>query len=231
MRGSLLEFDRHSAFWAFDFVSNWMTMNWRNMSTEEVFPLQKKFQDEIDFQLTQLNDDKDALTAWQREIQKSLVSRWWDLADRLIVKYNDGYYTRVDSTGMEIPIIGKSYGYPDWFSKMIGQSTNPHPVWVQPWNSDRGSNGPAIFANSIDALPQDIYSNNYRYQVPEIFDFETKQWIWEVSQAAASATVHLSESGNFGTIIISLIIGFGVGVYASNYKRSKRGVASSPLLG
>lgn len=33
-RGLLLEFDDKSAFWAFQFVSNWLNMNFKNMSEQ-----------------------------------------------------------------------------------------------------------------------------------------------------------------------------------------------------
>jgi hypothetical protein len=239
-RGSLWEFDRESAFWAFDFVSNWMNINWRNSSTEEVMPLQKEIQDEIDFKLAELwsqEAEETDVISWQRELQKSVVSRWWKLADRLIVKYNDGYYTRVgsDLPAGEPPIIGKSYGYPDWFSKMIGQSTDIHPVWVQPWDpKDGGSNGKAAFEGmkDISSLPNDIYNNDYKYQVPHIFDFDARKWIMGSNVSAASAAIATASSGNnLVTIFASLVIGFSVGYYMSSIKKEQKGGTSSPLLG
>ena len=213
-------------------------MNWRNSSTEDVMPLQTQIQDEIDFKLAELwnrGEEDDDLPTWQSELQKSVVARWWNLADRLIVKYNDGYYTRVGENlpANEEPIIGKSYGYPDWFSKMIGQSTNIHPLWVQPWDSVGGSNGKSGFDDMKDtsSLPADIYQEDYKYQVPQGFDFETKKWIMETEVPAALATAPSYSGNSFVTIFVSLVIGFGVGFYMSNYKKEKQVVTASPLLG
>ena len=203
-RGHLLEFDRKSAFWGFDFVSNWMTMNWRNMSAEDVFPLQQKLQDQLDLEIKDVVGS-DRATEWQRSVQRSIVDQWWNLADRVIVKYNDGYMTRVD---LPEPIVGKSYGIPDWFSRMIGQTADVHPVWVQ------GYKGGELEGNIVDSnsLPKDIYKTNYAHAVPAAFDFKTKTW--QLVTAAASAAVETGAS-SFVPVITALLIGVGVGYFVA----------------
>jgi len=222
--GSLWEFDRSSAFWAFDFVSNWMNMNWRNSSTEEVFPLQQKLQDMIDQDIAAGSGDE----SWQKMTQKKVVDMWWSLADKLIVKYNDGYYTRV---GVPEPIIGKSYGYPDWYSRMIGQSPDVHPIWVQAWNGGSETNELKDIKDT-NSLPRDMYKADFNYQVPGKFDFESKQWIMEPAAGASmSETATSSGLSTFGQVLLSGLVGVAVGFYMSSYKqRRMSGSDSEPLL-
>jgi dipeptidase len=42
--GLRTEFSRESAWWAFDFVANWMTINFRNMSLSYVYPAVAEWQ-------------------------------------------------------------------------------------------------------------------------------------------------------------------------------------------
>jgi dipeptidase len=225
--GSLWEFDRKSAFWAFDFVSNWMNMNWRNTSTEEVFPLQQKLQDEIDRDIAAGRGD----ASWQKAIQEKIIGQWWDLADRLIVKYNDGYYTRVGG-GVSDPIIGKSYGYPDWYSRMIGQSPDVHPIWVEPATSGEATNQVQLEQiQDTNSIPRDIYKYSFVYEVPRKFDFETKQWIMDVGTPSSSMPGSDIGNGSFGLIVLSGLVGIAIGFYVSNLRHYKRGGSESePLL-
>ena len=219
--GSLWEFDRKSAFWAFDFVSNWMNMNWRNSSMEEVFPLQQELQNMIDgdIEAGRAEDEK-----WQRSIQKTVIDKWWNLADRLIVKYNDGYYTKV---GVPEPIIGKSYGYPDWYSRMIGQSPDVHPIWVEPWRSNSISNEDIKDTNS---RPKDMYTREFEYEVPGQFDFESKKWIME-PPVVASVPATSNTTSSYGQVLLSGLVGVAIGFYMSSYKqRRMSGSDTEPLL-
>jgi dipeptidase len=47
----------------------------------------------------------------------AVVAEWWDFADYLITKYNDGY--------MNIPKISKGVGYPAWWLKDVGYDKGP----------------------------------------------------------------------------------------------------------
>jgi dipeptidase len=217
--GSLWEFDRKSAFWAFDFVSNWMNLNWRNMSAEEVFPLQQKLQNWIDHDM----DNQNLTPEWQKNVQSSVVSQWWNLADRLIVKYNDGYYTKVGKAVAE-PIIGRSYGYPDWFQMMIGQTADVHPVWVEGWS---GHVKPLPQFRDVNSVPADLYGNGYTHPVPSKFDYVEKHWVM------TPAAVVREENGSiFWSIAITAILSVFIGFMAGRVLTGKRPNSSiqQPLL-
>lgn len=123
--GSNQKFSRDSAWWAFDFVNNWMQLNYKAMSTQDVLPLRENWQAAIDNELPAAEKKSpEALDAWQIGIQESLFKDWWKLADFLVMKYND--------QKLNFPKTGTNYGYPDDWAKMVGFSQDVHPVWVQP---------------------------------------------------------------------------------------------------
>ena len=187
---------------------------------EEVFPLQQQIQNMIDEDIAAGRGDE----LWQKGIQKKVVDLWWNLADRLIVKYNDGYYTKV---GIPEPIIGKSYGYPDWYSRMIGQSPDIHPIWVEPWRSASISNEDIKDTNS---MPTDIYTRDFEYEIPGVFDFESKKWIMEPS-ASVSMPSTAGTMGSVGQVLLSGLVGVAIGFYMSSYKQRRNGgLESEPLL-
>ncbi|KAF4750561.1 hypothetical protein FOZ63_012305, partial [Perkinsus olseni] len=81
-RGLLLEFDDKSAFWAFQFVSNWLNMNFKNMSEQVVFPMRQKMQDLVDVELAKMdelaaNNATKKVEKAQRKLQKHVVDEWW----------------------------------------------------------------------------------------------------------------------------------------------------------
>ena len=101
--GSQDVFDRASAHWAFNFVTNHMGINYRNMSQEYVYPKRDELQTQVLSRVeaveAELYADKanatvvsQTLGEVQTEIQESIVASWWSLADMLIVRYNDGYF-------------------------------------------------------------------------------------------------------------------------------------------
>lgn len=144
-------FDRESAFWAFDFVANWMGLNYRNMSQEMVLPqraalqrwvLQRALEAEREAAQAPPNGvgsgaaaaPPSVLGRVQTDIQEHVAKEWWKLADELIVRYNDGYYNFNDGKRRG---VGKSLPLPQpaWFLKMIGFSQDfyrPTEHWVQP---------------------------------------------------------------------------------------------------
>jgi dipeptidase len=223
-RGNLLEFDRKSAFWAFDFVSNWMTMNWRNSSLEEVFPMQQRMQDQLDLSVETVFKNpsltEEEIEKWQKEEQENVVDVWWKLADSLIVKYNDGYLTKV---GLPVPIVGKSYGIPDWYSRMIGQTADIHPVWVKPMRDDY-ENGPIVDKNS---LPAHYNQADYEHEVPSKFDFANKKWLMQSEVRATEAVA----ASNFSPVymLLSAVVGVCIGFVAA--RRQSRTAKKDLLLG
>ncbi|KAF4660803.1 hypothetical protein FOL47_007026 [Perkinsus chesapeaki] len=138
-RGLLLEFDHKSAFWAFQFVSNWMNMNFKNMSEQVVFPMRQKMQDLVDVELARMdelaaNNETKKLEKAQRKLQKHVVDEWWSMGKKLIAMYNDGYYNRLPTKDTE-PALGVTFGVPNWYAHMIGFTNDIHPIWVSPAES------------------------------------------------------------------------------------------------
>jgi dipeptidase len=96
------KFDRYSAHWAFNFVSNYMGLNYQNMSMEYVYPKRDELQDMViekvrkaESSLVHSDDPiyvSNTLSQLQTEIQEEVVSSWWSLGDLLVMRYNDGYF-------------------------------------------------------------------------------------------------------------------------------------------
>ena len=133
------EFNRSTAWWAFDFVANWMTLNYRNMSAEEVYPardsLQKWVFDNIDALEARAEahtqDAAEIIAQGQSGIQKHVTKTWWDLADMLIVRYNDCFY----NFGKYHPEKVSGIPYPTEWLRMIGFSMDfysPALHWLAP---------------------------------------------------------------------------------------------------
>jgi dipeptidase len=95
--GDPQKFSRSAAWWAFDFVANWARLNFQRMCLVDIQPLQQQLEE---LQAQQLHgwDDKfkaggsaQELTGLCEENANHILKCWWDLADRLIAKYSDGY--------------------------------------------------------------------------------------------------------------------------------------------
>mmetsp|Transcript_18857 Transcript_18857/g.41296 ORF Transcript_18857/g.41296 Transcript_18857/m.41296 type:complete len:647 (-) Transcript_18857:266-2206(-) len=115
------DFSRDSAWWAFDFVSNWMTINFKNMSRTYVYPAVKEWQEKA-LDAAAMGD-----TAAAKELQDDLVEFWWGLADKLVVRYNDNYLNFPEWAKPEPYTIG----YDQEMLKQIGYSKEfLHPVQV-----------------------------------------------------------------------------------------------------
>merc|ERR1719498_246250 len=97
MTGRLEVFSRDSAFWAFNFVSNWMNIDFKDMMSMHVGPSMKAEQDHIMDSVEKLEanwpEDVEAVNDIQVGLQERLVKNWWNLADSLIVHFSDGIYT------------------------------------------------------------------------------------------------------------------------------------------
>lgn len=95
-------FDRKSAWWAFDFVSNFSNLKFSYMIEDirhaytdfetTFFNLQPAIEARAKT-LYQENPEacREFLTRYSDETAQRVVNEWWALADYLIVKYNDGY--------------------------------------------------------------------------------------------------------------------------------------------
>lgn len=129
-KGHLETFSRESAFWAFNFVSNWMMLNWESMMSLSVGPAQQEEQDRILSAVAALESqwpaDPSAVSDFQQGLQESLIERWWLLADHLVASYSDAIFTRQNTTKMGL-------GYPAWWLQMIGFNQGFYQAqWVQP---------------------------------------------------------------------------------------------------
>jgi dipeptidase len=126
--GTSATFDRGVAWWAFNFVGNWAGMKYSYMKNdillrqEEIEDGEFSAQKDVDAEALVLyeNDQAQArayLTGYCIDNAKSVVDRWWDLADTLIVKYNDGY--------VNVPKTAGEVGYPEWWLKEVGYDKGP----------------------------------------------------------------------------------------------------------
>ena len=110
---------RASAYWAHRYVENLANLRWRemivdiraarDMLTERSRGLLQELDASTDLLPTQVTDK---LVANAR----SVVLRWWRLADELMEKYADGN------------VRGRSEGYPAWWLKAVGYPSGPPPV-------------------------------------------------------------------------------------------------------
>jgi dipeptidase len=110
--GNKAVFDRESAWWAFDFVANWMGMNYRNMSTLYVYPAIAEWQDKM------VDAANSGSSETVKAAQSDVVKAWWAMSDMLIVRYNDGFF----NFPPEDPTKCKTTGYPASYLKDIGFS-------------------------------------------------------------------------------------------------------------
>ncbi|CAE8614122.1 unnamed protein product [Polarella glacialis] len=122
-------FSRDCAWWAFNFVSNWMTINFQDMMAMHVGPKIKEQQDIIMKAVKTLDEqwpESDMiLEEVQMGLQEHLVGEWWTMADELVAHYSDNRYTRKDGTI-------RALGYPDWYLQMIGFNGEFFKIqWVQ----------------------------------------------------------------------------------------------------
>ncbi len=116
--GRLDEFNKKSAYWAFNFVSNWANLKYSYMKKD----IEKEYtKQETDFFSKVAEVDKIAALLYKEDPKLAvkyvndfsnstavqLVSDWWKLSDYLVAKYSDGYVKR------------KSVGYPmEWLEKV-----------------------------------------------------------------------------------------------------------------
>jgi dipeptidase len=115
------EFSRDSAWWAFNFVTNWATINYHMMSQDIRAHQQQIEQGEIERQveiekkalgLFSGNGEPAArqyLTEYSRANSLAVVDLWWQLADSLVVRYSNHMVNDFANKTTITP------GYPDWW--------------------------------------------------------------------------------------------------------------------
>jgi dipeptidase len=177
--GHQAKFSRDSAAWAFNFVNNFMQLNYRAMSQQEVYPAIQTWQDTIDEECKSAEQAQpDALDAWQISVQERVVSSWWNMSEFLIMRYNDGRDN--------VPTVGNTPGYPQWYADMIGFGQDVHPIWVQA-ASRPASNAPPGYVPAVSNLPQ-------------VFNFTSKTW----SYAQRASSMMMPETLGTGSAALTL---------------------------
>lgn len=205
--GKKTEFDRFSAWWAFDFVANWMNINYRNMSQTFVQPAVKKWQPRL-IEVANTRDEK-LITAMTDE----LVKYWWKLADTLIVTYNDGYYTTPDGKAAYT-------GYPEEFLRSIGFNDGfVFPVGVCP-----AVNCPS--SNNLDQVEKTVKELHYLKTVV-IPNQYGKTVIANISDAGVAIDHPSSSASTLPGILYScslLLMGVCAGFYLAKKRDNLRPV-------
>lgn len=121
--GDINHYNRKSAWWAFNFVSNYANLKYAYM-IKDIQKLQSELEsrfiqqlDSVTHQAAGLNRKEgiDLLTRFSDACAHTTLERWLELGDFLIVRYNDGY---VKNEKQQI----ESKGYPPQWRKQIIQN-------------------------------------------------------------------------------------------------------------
>ncbi|MBE3071523.1 MAG: C69 family dipeptidase [Acidobacteria bacterium] len=117
--GSRTQFDRRSAWWAFNFTGNWANLNYNAMAgeirkvateIEDRFFAQQPIIEKTAVELYKLNPDagRAYISDYSNRSAQDVVDAWWKLADTLVVSYQD--------FGLNLPgTAGAAVAYPkDW---------------------------------------------------------------------------------------------------------------------
>lgn len=121
--GNRDEYDENSAWWVFNFVSNWAELKFSYMiediklKQQEIENKEFAFQPAIDAAaLTLYEKDPelacDYLTDYSINNANAVVQEWRDLGKYLVAKYIDGYVNK--------PTVGTGAGYPLWWLQEVG---------------------------------------------------------------------------------------------------------------
>ena len=124
----IMKFDRDSAWWTFNFVSNLAGLKFSYMK-DDIIGEQRKIEKQelldipvIDARalaLSQTDPDQAAvfLTSFCEKNSTNVLTSWHNLSDLLIVKYADGY--------VNIPKMSESVGYPHHWLKKVKYQQGP----------------------------------------------------------------------------------------------------------
>lgn len=203
--GRLEAFTRDSAFWAFNFVSNWMNIDFKDMMSMHVSAAmraeQQHIMDAVEAMEANWPEHAETVNEIQEGLQERLVKNWWNLADSLIVQFSDGIYTFENTTT-------KHLGYPAWWLQMIGYSNDFFKVqWVQP-----SIYPPSLLLSSLPAALQPAREAAANF----------------LQLASDSAPVY-SASSFIGGLAIGMVVG-GLMVSLAHPKRSTSSDMKTPLL-
>ena len=149
-------FDHNSAYWAFNFVTNWATINYNLISRDIRAQQQQIEQKELGSQpavekkalAILVSDGNDAakkyLTQYSPTNADNTVNAWWQFSDSLVVKYSNQMVTNVTDGSSQNP------GLPDW--------------WL---NETRYQYGPRVYDyEGLQQVPGLVYTNQTVYTTP-----------------------------------------------------------------
>lgn len=139
------------AWWAFDFVANWMDLSYHNMSLTYVYPKVESLQREVVEQASKAVEAAakapsesaraKALATAHTDLQRRVSREWWDFAGMLVVRYNDKFF----NWGENLPQGIATIGYPSFWLQQLGYDQESYrPTWLQ-----RSETPPA-------ALPEEV---------------------------------------------------------------------------
>ena len=112
-------YDRNSAFWAANFINNWANLNWKGM-IQDIRAKQVEIEDRLfadqaviekmALELYASNPDRarQFINDYSNRVAQENVTKWWELADKLVTDYQDGG-SRVDYSKRAVPA--------DWLNK------------------------------------------------------------------------------------------------------------------
>jgi len=134
--GSQLRYDDSVAWWVFNFVANYMDLNYRLMNVDVKAKI-LELQDQIDKErgetealaLSHLRSGdmsvaSKVLATFQVQTQRHVVKSWREFGHFLIMKFNDGF--------VNYPNLGTDIGYPAWWLQMFGVNRDIRPKWAIP---------------------------------------------------------------------------------------------------
>lgn len=120
------KFGGDSAWWAFNFVANYITLKYSYM-IEDLKKVQEKLEKKAYEAVYKIKpDDKVDITKFCEENTQEVIQAWWKLAADLVVKYNDGCITTVEGTGdKKVEKIMQKVDYLEWWLKQAGYYNEP----------------------------------------------------------------------------------------------------------
>ncbi|PIE54566.1 MAG: peptidase C69 [Dethiosulfovibrio peptidovorans] len=130
--GTRHKMDRESAWWAFNFVSNWATLKW-NYIIKDIQAEQERFESRFFKEIPDVSskamdmykkNPKKAVALVTEYTDKAMVEvekAWWALGDALVGKYCDGYVMTEEGTQ-------EGVGYPTWWLEDVGYGALSNPA-------------------------------------------------------------------------------------------------------
>lgn len=135
-KGDIRKYSRESAWWAFNFVSNFANLRYSYM-IKDIQVVQKELessfiamQDSVETKAKQLKKKKrnKFLTNYSCSMGELTHKKWTELGEHLITKYNDGYIKNEKGSP-------EAVGYPEeWLKSLI--KAEPKKFKIPDWNSE-----------------------------------------------------------------------------------------------